>query len=78
MEKMAMTRKGLLLLVAGVIVMIAGYILMTGPTPVKEVFNYGIFDFRRTVAAPIVIVAGIIVVAVAIMCPSKDGKAEEK
>lgn len=78
MEKMAMTRKGLLLLIAGVIVMIAGYILMTGPTPVKEVFNYGMFDFRRTVAAPIVIVAGIIVVAVAIMCPPKDGKAEEK
>lgn len=78
MEKMAMTRKGLLLLLAGVVVMIAGYMLMTGPTPVREVFNYDMFDFRRTVAAPIVIVAGIIVVAVAIMRPQKDGKTEEK
>ena len=73
-----MTRKGLLLLLAGVVVMIAGYMLMTGPTPVREVFNYDMFDFRRTVAAPIVIVAGIIVVAVAIMRPQKDGKTEEK
>ena len=48
--------------------MIAGYILMTGGgSSDPQVFNYGMFDFRRLVAAPVVIVAGIIVVAVAIM-----------
>jgi len=31
------------------------------------VFNYAMFDFRRLVAAPLVIVAGIVVEVVAIM-----------
>lgn len=68
MSNMATDRKGLRLLLAGVLVMIAGYILMTGGgSSDPQVFNYGMFDFRRLVAAPVVIVAGIIVVAVAIM-----------
>lgn len=62
-----MTPKGVRLLLAGVLVMIAGYILMTGPKPVHEVFNYAMFDFRRLVAAPVVILSGIVVVIVAIM-----------
>ena len=63
MEKMAMSRKGLRLLLAGLLVMIAGYILMTGGgTKDPNVFNYAMFDFRRLVAAPVVIIAGIVVV----------------
>lgn len=67
MNNMSITPKGLKLLLAGVIVMIAGYILMMGPTPVQETFNYAMFDFRRIVAAPIVIIAGAVVIAIAIM-----------
>lgn len=67
-----MTRKGVRLLLAGLLVMVAGYILMTGPTPVKEVFNADMFDFRRVVAAPVVILAGIVVEIVAIMGFFKD------
>ena len=68
MEKMAMSRKGLRLLIAGVLVMAAGYILMMGGvSPDPDVFNYGMFDFRRLVAAPLVIIAGIVVVILAIM-----------
>ena len=47
-------------------------ILMMGPTPVKEVFNTAMFDFRRLVAAPIVIVAGIVIEVVAIMGKFKN------
>jgi hypothetical protein len=36
------------------------------------VFNYAMFDFRRLVAAPIVIIAGIVVEVVAIMGKFKD------
>ena len=32
-----------------------------------EVFNYAMFDFRRMVAAPIVIILGIVIEIVAIM-----------
>ena len=65
---MAVTRKGLKLLLAGLLVMVAGFILMTGGrSSDPAVFNYAMFDFRRLVAAPIVICAGIIIEVVAIM-----------
>ena len=67
-NKPAITRKGLKLLLAGVLVMLAGFILMMGGgVKDPQVFNYAMFDFRRLVAAPIVIVAGVVVVIVAIM-----------
>ena len=72
---MAITPKGLRLLIAGLVVMIAGYILMTGGgSDDPQVFNYAMFDFRRLVAAPLVIIAGIIVEVIAIMGSFKDGK----
>ena len=67
-NKPAITRKGLKLLLAGVLVMIAGFILMMGGgLKDPQVFNYAMFDFRRLVAAPIVIVAGVMIVIIAIM-----------
>ena len=77
MDKMAMTPKQLKLLLAGLLVMVAGYILMTGgSSDDPQVFNYAMFDFRRLVAAPIVIIAGVIVEIVAIMggCKKKEDK----
>ena len=68
MDQMAITPKGLRLLLAGVVVMIAGFILMIGGgSSDPNVFNYAMFDFRRLVAAPLVIIAGIVVVILAIM-----------
>lgn len=68
MDKMAITPKGLRMLLAGVIVMVSGYILMTGGgSDDPEVFNYAMFDFRRIVAAPLVILMGIVIEIVAIM-----------
>lgn len=63
-------------MIIGLVVMIAGYILMCGPA-VKDpaIFNYDMFDFRRLVAAPVVIVCGIIIEIVAIMRTGrKEGK----
>ena len=65
---MPITRRGLKLLLVGLIVMVSGYILMTGGgSDNPEVFNYAMFDFRRMVAAPIVIILGIVIEVVAIM-----------
>ena len=48
--------------------MVSGYILMTGGGSADpEVFNYDMFDFRRMVAAPVVIILGIVMEVVAIM-----------
>ena len=66
--KMPITAKGLRLLLIGLIVMISGYILMMGGgSDDPQVFNYAMFDFRRMVAAPIVIILGIVIEVVAIM-----------
>ena len=73
MNKMAISRKGLRLLLAGLLVMVAGYVLMMGGfSPDPNVFNYDMFDFRRLVAAPLVIIAGIVLEVVAIMGRFED------
>ena len=67
-KKMAITQRGLKLLLVGLIVMVSGYILMTGGgSDDPEVFNYAMFDFRRMVVAPVVIILGIVIEVVAIM-----------
>lgn len=65
---MAITVKGLKLLAIGLLVMIAGFILMMGGgSDDPAVFNKDMFDFQRLVAAPLVIICGIVVEVVAIM-----------
>lgn len=74
---MAITPRGLRLLLIGLLVMVSGYILMTGGgSDNPEVFNYDMFDFRRMVAAPIVIILGIVIEIVAVMKVFKDGREE--
>lgn len=71
--KMPITLRGLKLLLIGLIVMVSGYILMTGGgSDDPQVFNYAMFDFRRMVAAPVVIILGIVIEIVAIMKVFKD------
>jgi hypothetical protein len=41
--------------------------MMGGGSDDPQVFNYAMFDFRRLVAAPIVIIAGLVIEVVAIM-----------
>ena len=77
-EKMAITPKGLKYLLVGLLVMVSGYILMSGGgSKDPEVFSYAMFDFRRMVAAPLVIVLGIVIEIVAIMGVFGKGKKQE-
>ena len=70
---MPITPRGLKLLLVGLIVMVSGYILMTGGgSDDPQVFNYAMFDFRRMLAAPIVIILGIVIEVVAIMKVFKE------
>ncbi len=74
--KMPITWKGLKLLIVGVVVLFAGYILMAGGgSDDPAVFNPAMFDFRRLVAAPLVILCGLIIEVVGIMgIFKKEGK----
>ena len=77
MDKMAITPKGLKWMLAGVLVMIAGYILMMGGgSDDPQVFNEAMFNFRRLVAAPVVIIAGIVIEVVAILGVCRNKKSE--
>ena len=67
-QKMATTAKGIKMMIAGVLVLVAGFLLLSGGgSDNPDVFNYAMFDVRRLVAAPIVIIAGIVLEIVAIM-----------
>ena len=72
-SQFAVTAKGLKLMIAGLLVLAAGFLLLSGGgSSDPQVFNYAMFDFRRLVAAPIVIIAGIVVEVVAITGRFKD------
>lgn len=77
--KTPITGKGLRLLLMGLLVMVAGFVLMIGGGTVEpDRFNWGMFDFRRLVAAPLVILCGIVIEIVAIMRRPKDSDNTEK
>ncbi len=66
--KLAITRKGIILMIIGVIVMALGFVLLSGGgLKDPQVFNWSMFSFRRLVLAPIVIVAGLVVIVIGIM-----------
>lgn len=76
---MSITAKGLRLLLMGLLVMVAGFILMMGGGTVDpEIFNWSMFDFRRLVAAPLVIICGIVIMIVAIMRRPASGEDDKK
>ncbi len=80
MTKMAISRKGLWGIVAGLLVMVLGFVLMIGGgVKDPQVFNYAMFDFRRLVLAPLLILAGVVLIVIAIMrCPEDKTEKEEK
>ena len=62
-----------ILMVAGIVVLAIGYVLLAGGgSDDPNVFNPAMFDNRRLVVAPILIVLGFIVEIVAIMFKDKN------
>lgn len=70
-----MSPKGLRTMLIGLIVIISGFILLSGGGVTDpKVFNYDMFDFRRLVAAPVVMVCGITIIIAAIMKKPRQNK----
>ncbi len=68
MERFAIPKRNILLIVIGLLVMILGFILlMGGGAENPEVYNYELFNARRLYVAPLFIIAGIAIEVVAIM-----------
>lgn len=73
---MPMSAKGIRLLLVGLAVIVSGFILLAGGgSDDPDYFNWSMFNFTRLTAAPILIVAGIVIEIVAIMGrPVRKGK----
>ena len=72
-NNMAMTPKRVKMLIAGLVVMIAGFVLLAGgASSDPQVFDWSIFDFRRLVAAPVVILSGVVVMIISIIAKEKN------
>lgn len=71
--KSTFSSKNYYVLIAGVLLIVAGYLLMIGGgSEDPEVFNPEIFDFRRITLAPMVCLLGFVAILFAIMWRPKQ------
>lgn len=80
MSNFSLPSKNVKIVLAGLLVMVLGYVLMIGGgSEDPDVFNPEMFSFRRLVVSPLLVIAGIVVIIVAIMkTPKGDGKNLQK
>lgn len=65
---MPLTRKNYLLLAIGFLVVLTGFVLMTGGgSDSPDEFNYAMFSWQRITLAPILVIGGFVVEIFAIM-----------
>lgn len=70
-EKFALDKVNYILIAVGVIIIIAGLLLMTGPSSTETHFEPDIFSTRRIVVAPLVCFVGFVFMIFAIMFRGK-------
>ena len=67
-QRMPFTRKNYYMMLIGLGIIVLGFVLMSGGGEhTATEFDESIFSFRRITLAPIVVIAGFVVVGVAIM-----------
>lgn len=75
-NKFAFDKTNFILLAVGMIVVILGFILMTGPGTTESAFEPDIFSVRRIKVAPVVCFLGFIFMIYAILKKPKTHEAE--
>ncbi|MBQ0123847.1 MAG: DUF3098 domain-containing protein [Bacteroidales bacterium] len=77
MGNFSLPSKNVKLILAGLVAMVLGYVLMIGGgSDDPNVFNPEMFNFRRLVISPLFVIAGIVVIIVAIMKTPKKEEVE--
>ena len=76
-EKFALDKTNFILIALGVAIIIAGLLLMTGPSSTETHFEPDIFSTRRIVIAPLVCFVGFVFMIFAIMFRPKNKKNEK-
>ena len=75
MSNFSLPSKNVKLILAGLLVMILGYVLMIGGgSDNPDVFNPEMFNFRRLVVSPVLVIVGIVLIIIAIMKTPKENK----
>ena len=77
-QKLALSKINFILIAIGAVIIIAGLLLMTGPSSTETHFERDIFSTRRIVVAPLVCFVGFIFMIVAIMYRKKESSDEER
>ncbi|HBC28238.1 MAG TPA: DUF3098 domain-containing protein [Prevotellaceae bacterium] len=78
MDNFAFDKKNYLLLAIGMLIIIVGFILMSGPGSSENTFNPDIFSARRIKVAPAVCLFGFVFIMYAIMHKPADKRADKK
>ncbi len=74
-KNLALSKSNLIICGIALLFLIAGFLLMTGPATTESGFEPDIFSVRRIRVAPVVLLAGFVLMIVGILYPSK-GKSE--
>lgn len=78
-KNIALSKTNLIICGIAVLLIISGFLLMTGPsTTLENGFEPDIFSARRIKLAPIVTVAGFALMIVGILYPSKEKKSGQE
>ena len=77
-EKLALGKTNFILIAIGIVIIIAGLLLMTGPSSTETHFEPDIFSTRRIVVAPIVCFVGFVFMIYAIMFKPKSKKQDNR
>lgn len=72
----AFGRKNFILLIVGMLVVILGFVLMSGSGSTDKAYNPEIFSAMRIKVAPVVTLLGFVSIVVAVIYKEKKGKGE--
>ena len=75
-DSMPLGKINFILITISVLLIVIGFVLMTGSSNIGKVFNYDIFEARRIVVAPMITFAGFLLMAPAILYRPKKNKTE--
>lgn len=77
-EKFAFDKTNFILLAIGMVVVIVGFLLMTGPSSTPTNFEPDIFSVRRIKVAPMVCLLGFVFIIYAVVRKPKDKSNQEE
>ncbi len=77
-KNLALGKTNFILIAVGMLIVIIGFILMSGGCSTETMFDASIFNARRIKVAPIICFIGFISIVYAVVRKPADNKVEEK